>query len=63
MDMPDGQTRQVITNPFGFYSFDEIQVGQSYTLTVTGKGLHFANPTQVITVNADLLNLDFVADL
>ncbi|HEX8249056.1 MAG TPA: carboxypeptidase-like regulatory domain-containing protein [Pyrinomonadaceae bacterium] len=39
---PSGQTRQAITNPFGYYRFDEIQSGEAYVLEVRHKQYNFA---------------------
>lgn len=54
-----GQTRISRTNPFGYYRFDEVGVGNTIVLNVTSKRYTFA--PQVITVIDSIENLDFVS--
>lgn len=56
-----GDVRRVITNSFGYYRFDEVEAGQTYVLTVSNKRVQFAEPTRVITVSDDAVDIDFVA--
>lgn len=60
--LPSGQSRTVITNPFGFYNFEDIEVGQAYVFQVKSKGHTFSNSSQLITVNETIENLNFTAD-
>lgn len=53
--------RTFITNPFGYYSFDDLPVGQTYVLTVGSKQYTFATPSVVITADDNLQNIDFIA--
>jgi len=55
----DGDTRTVISSSFGYYRFADVEVGQTYIITVRRKGFSF-NP-QVVTVNEELSELDFIA--
>lgn len=57
-----GMSRSVMTNPFGYYGFNDITAGQSYILTVSNKRVTFSNPTRVVTVNDNLSDEDFVSD-
>jgi hypothetical protein len=59
--LPSGESRTVITNPFGFYHFDDIEVGNAYVFQVEHKQYQFPGGAQLITVNDPLENLDFVA--
>ena len=52
--------RAALTNPFGYYSFDNVLSGQTYTVGVTSKRYSFPPPVMV-TVNDNIANLDFVA--
>jgi hypothetical protein len=52
----------VTTNPFGYYTFDDLQVGETYILTVTSKTNSFANPTRVINVEDNISDADFVSE-
>lgn len=50
--------RVVLTSSFGYYSFDNVLTGQSYSVTVSTKRYNFT--PQVVQVNGDLANVDFV---
>jgi hypothetical protein len=54
-----GQTRTARTNPFGYYRFDEIAVGNTIVLNVASKRYTFA--PQVVTVIDSIEDLDFVS--
>lgn len=51
--------RQAMTNAFGYYSFDNVAGGQTYTFSVSSK-LYTFNPTTV-PINDNVSNLDFTA--
>lgn len=53
-----GSIRTARTASFGYYRFDEIEVGQTVIVTVHSKLFQFT--PQVISVNESLSNLDFV---
>lgn len=55
------ETRTVKTNTFGYYQFSDIQVGSTYLITVSAKGLTFMPDTQVFTLLDQLAGMDFVA--
>lgn len=57
----NGTTRTAITSSFGYYRFDEVEVGQTYVVTVRSRRFRFGNPTQVITLMDDLTDLTFTA--
>lgn len=57
----NGNTLSVRTNSFGFYNFPELEVGQTYILTVNHKGLSFVPPTQVIALTEDVSEVNFTA--
>jgi hypothetical protein len=56
-----GISRTVLTSPFGYYMFDDVSAGETYTVTTARKGYEFENPTRVITVNENMENVDFTA--
>ncbi len=58
----DGSMRRSITGSFGYYSFDEIQVGETVTISISSKRYQFSPPTQVLTVNDAVEGIDFSAD-
>jgi len=59
---PDGTIRFSLTGSFGFYRFNDVTVGATYILTVSSRGFVFTDPTRVVSVNDELVNLDFVAE-
>ncbi len=50
--------RTATTSSFGLYSFANVAVGQSHTVSVTTKRYRFA--PQVLTVNGSIANVDFI---
>ena len=54
-----GEVRTAITNPFGYYRFVEVAVGETYTLRVRSKRYTFT--PQVISPNNEITELNFVA--
>lgn len=50
------------TSPFGYYNFQNLQAGATYTLTVTTKRYAFAQPSRTVTPQSDVSNFDFVAE-
>jgi hypothetical protein len=55
------QTRTVITNSFGYYSFADVPVGTTYLLAARAKGITFTPDTQVITMLDEISDADFTA--
>ncbi|MEJ7624095.1 MAG: PQQ-dependent sugar dehydrogenase [Pyrinomonadaceae bacterium] len=55
---PAGLTRSIVTNSFGFYTFDQVRVGQTHTLRATSRRYRFAART--IAVNGDLTNVNLI---
>ncbi len=53
----NGSNRTALTNQFGYYRFDEVEVGQTYILNAYSKRYLFA--TQVVNVTDSLDNLNF----
>jgi hypothetical protein len=56
-----GNIAGAITNPFGYYRFDDLQVGQTYILTVSSKTHQFENPSRVINLTDNITDADFVS--
>ena len=50
--------RTVTTSSFGFYSFDNVATGQSYTIAISSRLYRFQ--PQVVQVSGNLSNVDFV---
>ena len=55
-----GVTRTARTSSFGYYRFEDVQVGGTYILAVVSKRYQFAS--QVLNVLDDLTDVDFVAE-
>jgi hypothetical protein len=56
-----GNTRAVLTNPFGFYRFDDLQAGTTVLISVRAKGYLFTEPTRVLFLSDNLSTFDFIA--
>ncbi|HEY0461226.1 MAG TPA: pectinesterase family protein [Pyrinomonadaceae bacterium] len=62
MNTASGEIRYRQTNLFGFYNFDDIQSGGTYIITASSKRYSFANPTQIVNVNDNVAELNFIAN-
>ena len=58
--VPAGSKGQ--TGSFGWFTFPGLQSGQTYTVTVSAKRNTFAQPSRMVTPQADVTNFDFVAE-
>lgn len=52
-----GNTRVSLTNPFGYYRFDDVTAGQTYFLSVSSKVANYQQ--RVLTVGDDMTDIDF----
>jgi hypothetical protein len=59
---PTGEIVSATTNPFGYYRFQELAVGDTYVLNVSSKRHSFTQPTRVITLVEDLTGEDFITN-
>jgi hypothetical protein len=50
-----------LTSAFGYYSFEGLESGDTYVLSVQSKRFHFDNPVRVIDLGQDAFGVDFVA--
>ena len=57
-----GNTRSAVTNPFGYYRFDDVQVGEGYVFTIYSKRYIFTEPTQFRLINGEENSLNFLAE-
>jgi photosystem II stability/assembly factor-like uncharacterized protein len=55
----EGISRNALTSAFGYYRFDDVQVGQNHILQVSSKRYQFQ--PQVIFVTEDMENVNFTA--
>jgi hypothetical protein len=56
-----GEALAAISSSFGYYRFEQITVGQTYTLTVNAKRFAFEPNTRTFTLLDELTNFDFTA--
>jgi hypothetical protein len=57
-----GAIRSAVTNPFGYYKFEDVGVGETYFVSIRSKQFTFANPTLVINVFDNVEDVDFTAN-
>lgn len=60
MEINSGEVRTARTNMFGYYSFEDLEVGAFYVLTIQHKRYFFAEDTRSFTLLDDLTSVDFV---
>jgi hypothetical protein len=60
-DPSTGNFRTTMTNPFGIYSFDDVEAGHSYILFATSKRYRISPDSRVINVTDDLSDVGFIA--
>ena len=58
-NLPEPQI--VSTGSFGYYHFDDLEVGQTYIITVNSQRYVFSNPTSVLTLQEDISEYNFTA--
>lgn len=56
-----GETFYAISSMFGYYSFQEVPVGQMYILSVSAKRFLFNPDSRLISLSGDLTSEDFTA--
>lgn len=56
---PDGTTRTTLSNTFGYYRFDDVEVGTTYLVNAFDKQYHFE--PRVVTLADEITELDLVA--
>ena len=57
-----GETRSAASNAFGIYSFDALEAGEFYFLTISHRRYRFAEPTKSVMLQDNLSGFDFVAN-
>lgn len=57
----NGNTRTARSTTFGYYHFDEVESGETYIISVTSKRFTFNQSSQILTVNDELTNVNFIA--
>lgn len=57
----NGTARSILTNSFGNYRFENVEVGQLYTISVSHKKYRFETPAQVVQIDDTRDDLNFTA--
>jgi len=57
-----GNIRRTLTSSLGYYSFDEIEAGQTLVVSIAAKRYAFTNPTRVVNVQEELVEVNFTAE-
>lgn len=51
-----------LTNQFGYYTFANLPVTETYTVSISSKRFNFGDPAQSLMLNQDTANVDFTAE-
>lgn len=55
-----GSVRTAVSNSFGYYRFEAVEAGETYTLFANSRRYQIENPTRVLSVSEDVSGVDFV---
>lgn len=58
----NGTVRTTQTSIGGNYKFDDVEVGETYIISVSARRFTFSQPIQVVAVFDNIGNIDFIAD-
>ncbi len=56
----DGNVLQTVSKALGYYSFENVAAGKTYTITAKHQHFQIENPTRVVAVFEELSNIDFL---
>lgn len=57
-----GNSRRTTTNDFGYYRFNDVNAGETYVISAKAKRLAFSKPSQVLDINEDKSDINFIAN-
>jgi phage gp45-like len=57
-----GSVRLATTTAFGYYRFTNVAAGETYIITAKGKRYEFSQTSQVLNVNEDAADVNFIAN-
>lgn len=57
-----GALRMAFSSNFGYFSFENVPVGEVYILTVSAKQFQFSQSTQAISLSEDTSDINFIAN-
>ena len=58
----NGTKHHALTNPFGYYRFVNVQAGGTYVISAASKQYTFSEPSQVVNINGERDDINFVAN-
>lgn len=58
-----GETKTILSSSLGYYRFTDVQVGETYIISVESKRYTFSQPMVVRTVLEEISDLNFIADI
>ncbi len=58
----DGTVHVALTSAFGYFSFGDIQSGQTVLLDISAKRFTFSSPTRTLRLNDNVTGVNFVSD-
>jgi hypothetical protein len=58
----NGVSRTALTSSLGYYQFDEVEAGRSYVVSVSSKRYSFSPPSQLLNVQGQLEDINFITD-
>jgi hypothetical protein len=62
MTAANGERRHTTTDSFGRYRFDSVSSGETYVFSARSRRYSFGNSPQVVAVNDNTFDINFVAD-
>jgi uncharacterized repeat protein (TIGR01451 family) len=57
-----GNVRETVSDKSGYYRFEDVEVGSSCIITATGKRYFFSQPSQVLNINEETEEVNFIAN-
>ena len=57
-----GNVRTAVTTTFGYYRFADVAAGETYTITAKGKRFTFSQSSQVLNIDDDTNEVNFIAN-
>lgn len=58
----NGAMQSAISSSFGYFSFAELPVGETYVVSVSAKRFTFSQSAQMISLVGDISDVEFIAD-
>ncbi|MGI8639953.1 MAG: choice-of-anchor Q domain-containing protein [Pyrinomonadaceae bacterium] len=58
----NGNSRLAVSTAFGYYRFEDVAAGETYIISASAKRYLFGQPSQVLNINEDNSDVNFIAD-